>query len=372
MKVRQAIVMVGGKGTRLLPLTENRPKPILPVADRPCIWYLLRSLARAGIEEVILACGYKPGAMEILGDGSDLGIRIIYSYEDEPLGTAGAMKLAESRLDDVFVAANGDVFADIDVKAEIEKHLSTEADITIALTPVENPCEFGIARVDDELRITEFKEKPREEEVFSNLINAGVYVLNKDVLSRVPESSFFDFSKDLVPVIMGEGGRIQGYQLDGIWMDVGRPHDLLGANLSVADHEMKGWSDEQKESNRVSGPFYVGPGSSVRDSECRSTVVLHGSKVTGSKLQNVLVMKNCVVEEADLRNTILGEGCIVRKGARITDAVLADGMVVRKGEEIHGGRTVRSLLGALLLGAGPLLLDGDPVGVLVALDGLLP
>jgi len=372
MKVRQAIVMVGGKGTRLLPLTENRPKPILPVADRPCIWYLLRSLARAGIEEVILACGYKPGAMEMLGDGSDLGIRIIYSYEDEPLGTAGAMKLAESRLDDVFVAANGDVFADIDVKAEIEKHLSTEADITIALTPVENPCEFGIARVDDELRITEFKEKPREEEVFSNLINAGVYVLNKDVLSRVPENSFFDFSKDLVPLFMGDGGRVQGYQLNGIWMDVGRPHDLLGANLSVADNEMRGWSDEQKESNRVSGPFYVGPGSSVRDSDCRSAVVLHGSKVTGSKLQNVLVMKNCVVEEADLRNTILGEGCVVRKGARITDAVLADGTVVRKGEEIHGGRAVRSLLGALLLGAGPLLLDGDPVGVLVALDGLLP
>ena len=120
MKVRQAVVMVGGMGTRLRPLTENRPKPMLPVADRPCIWYLMRSLARAGIEEVILACGYKPGMMEALGDGSDLGIKIFYSYEDEPLGTAGAIKNVEGRLDDVFVAANGDVFADIDVREEID------------------------------------------------------------------------------------------------------------------------------------------------------------------------------------------------------------------------------------------------------------
>lgn len=340
MRVRQAIVMVGGKGTRLLPLTENRPKPILSVADRPCIWYLVRSLARAGIEEVILACGYKPGAMEELGDGSDLGIRIIYSYEDEPLGTAGAMKLAEKDLDEVFVAANGDVFADIDIRAEIDTHLSTGADITIALTPVENPCEFGIARVDEEHRIMEFKEKPRPEEVFSNLINAGVYVMNRDVLADVPEDTFFDFSKDLVPIVMSKGGRVQGFDITGIWMDVGRPHDLLGANLSVADNEMKGTSDTS--SNTVRGPFYAGPGTVVEGCDCSSAVILEGSKVTGSKLDHVLVMKNCVVEDADLRNTILGEGCIVKKGARITDAVLADGTVVRKGEDIHGGRIVRS------------------------------
>ena len=187
-KVRQAVVMVGGKGTRLLPLTETRPKIILPVADRPCLWYLLRSLARAGIEEVILACGYKSEQMrEAIGDGSDLGLSIIYSYEDEPLGTGGAMKLVEDRLDDVFVAANGDVFASIDVASEIREHIDSGASVTISLTPVDNPCEFGIARVQPDGRITEFKEKPKPEEVFSNLINAGVYVLNRSVLGYVPE-----------------------------------------------------------------------------------------------------------------------------------------------------------------------------------------
>lgn len=206
MKVRQAVIMVGGKGTRLLPLTETKPKPILPVADRPCIWYLVRSLARAGIEEVIMACGYKPGAMEELGDGGDLGVRIVYSYEDEPMGTAGAMKLIEDRLDDTFVAANGDVFADIDIGEEISRHVECGADITIALTPVDNPCEFGIARVADDGRILEFKEKPRPEEVFSNLINAGVYVMQRSMLADVPKGVFFDFSKDLVPIILAREG----------------------------------------------------------------------------------------------------------------------------------------------------------------------
>ncbi|MDO5862220.1 MAG: nucleotidyltransferase family protein, partial [Thermoplasmata archaeon] len=233
MSVKQAVVMVGGKGTRLLPLTETRPKIVLPVADKPCLWYLLRSLAMGGIEEVILACGYKSEIMRrTIGDGSDLGIHIEYSYEDEPMGTGGAMKLVEDRLDDTFVAANGDVFASIDVTGEIARHQETGAAVTIALTPVENPCEFGIARTDGEGRILEFKEKPKPEEVFSNLINAGVYILQRDVVTEIPENTFYDFSKDLVPKLMSEGRRIQGYEIDGIWMDVGRPRDLLRANLA--------------------------------------------------------------------------------------------------------------------------------------------
>jgi mannose-1-phosphate guanylyltransferase len=168
--VRQAVIMVGGKGTRLRPLTETKPKPILPVLDKPCLRYLIESLVDAGITEVILACGYRSDQMtEAIGDGSDLGITIEYSYEDEPRGTGGAIKLIEDRLDDTFVAANGDVFADISVKGEIEKHRETNAALTIALTPVKNPCEFGIARLDESDRILEFKEKPKPSALFPNL-----------------------------------------------------------------------------------------------------------------------------------------------------------------------------------------------------------
>ena len=339
-KVRQAVVMVGGKGTRLLPLTETRPKIILPVADRPCLWYLLRSLARAGIEEVILACGYKSEQMRAaIGDGSDLGLSIVYSYEDEPLGTGGAMKLVEDRLDDVFVAANGDVFASIDVASEIGEHIASGASVTISLTPVENPCEFGIARVQPDGRITEFKEKAKPEEVFSNLINAGVYVLNRSVLEYVPENTFFDFSKDLVPMLMADGHRIQGFQVSGIWMDVGRPHDLLGANLAVASAEY-GEVTWNLEGSDVEGPFYMGAGSSVVDSRLRDSVVLAGSKVSESDLNHVLVMRNCTVDGANLENTILGDGCSVGKGAVVRNAVLADRTVVGPGEVLDEGRKV--------------------------------
>ena len=338
-KVRQAVVMVGGKGTRLLPLTETRPKIILPVAGRPCLWYLLRSLARAGIEEVILACGYKSEQMrDAIGDGSDLGMSIVYSYEDEPLGTGGAMKLVEDRLDDVFVAANGDVFASIDVAAEISEHMESGASVTISLTPVENPCEFGIARVMDDGRITEFK-KPKPEEVFSNLINAGVYVINRSVLDYVPKGEFFDFSKDLVPRLMADGYRVQGYQVSGIWMDVGRPHDLLGANLAVAESEF-GDVEWDVQGSEVEGRFFMGEGASVKDSSVRDSVVLAGSSVRGSDLDRALVMDGCVVEGAKVVDSILGAGCRIGEGAKVSNAVLADGTVVTPGEVLDGGRRV--------------------------------
>lgn len=339
-KVRQAVVMVGGKGTRLLPLTETKPKIILPVADRPCLWYLLRSLARAGIEEVILACGYKSEQMrDAIGDGSDLGISIVYSYEDEPLGTGGAMKLVEDRLDDVFVAANGDVFASIDVGAEIEEHIRTDASVTIALTPVENPCEFGIARVQGDGRITEFKEKPKPEEVFSNLINAGVYVINRSVLGYVPEATFYDFSKDLVPRLMADGHRIQGYEVDGIWMDVGRPHDLLGANLSIAESEFSG-TDWDTPGSSISGRFYMGNGAEVIGSEVAESAILSGSSVRNSNLDGVLVMRGCNIEDASVSRSIIGDNCRICKGAKVVNAVLGDGTVVGEGMTVDGGRVV--------------------------------
>ncbi len=340
MAVKQAVVMVGGKGTRLLPLTENMPKILLPVADRPCLWYLLRSLADAGIKEVILACGYKSELMKrTIGDGSDLGISIEYSYEDEPLGTGGAMKLVEDRLDDTFVAANGDVFASIDVFGEIRVHRETGAAVTIALTPVENPCEFGIVRTDDEGRILEFKEKPKPEEVFSNLINAGVYVLQKDVLRNVPENTFYDFSKDLVPALMAEGRRIQGYEIDGIWMDVGRPHDLLGANLAIADAEYYG-RDWKAPGCGIDGSLYLGKNASVNGCMLTDAVILDDAILSHSSLDRVLVMSGCEVNGAKLTNTILGAGCIVGKGAEISNSVLADGTVVKAGEKIDQDRIV--------------------------------
>ena len=333
MKVRQAVVMVGGKGTRLRPLTNDRPKPILPVLDRPCLSYLVASLARGGIEKIFLACGYRSEKMAAaIGNGSKEGAEIEYSYEDVPAGTAGAIKLLEDELDETFVAVNGDVFADIDLKKEIEEHERSGASITMSLTPVDKPCEFGIARVDDTGRITEFKEKPKTEEVFSNLINAGVYVVNKDVLKFVPEGKMYDFSKELVMDLMSKGHRIQGHMMNGMWKDVGRPSDLYGANLAAAEKLYKGKAWDAVTGSKITGPFYLGPGGKVSGSRISSSVISKGSTITDSDVDGSLIMAGCDISGAFISGSILGEGCIVKKGAKIIDSVLADKTMVKSNE----------------------------------------
>jgi mannose-1-phosphate guanylyltransferase len=338
-KVKQAIIMVGGMGTRLRPLTNSRPKPILPVLDRPCLSYLVESFSKAGITEIILACGYRSEQMsEAIGDGSEWGISIEYSYEDEPMGTAGAIKLLEDRLDETFVMAFGDVFADMNLTEEIEEHFSSGADVTFALTPVPNPCEFGIARVDESGRITEFKEKPLPEEVFSDLISAGVFVMNRDLLSLVPSGRPFDFSKELMPLVMSTGRTVQSHILEGVWKDVGRPSDLLAVNMVMASRRFGdyAWPQSSVPGSSIIKPFYLGQGASAKDSAMSAVVLSEGCTVVGGKISNSLLFKGCSVEGAEISNSILGEGCTVGTGAVIISSVLGDGTVVEAGARVEG------------------------------------
>lgn len=336
-EVRQAVIMVGGMGTRLRPLTDTRPKPILPILDKPCLSYLIDSLVDAGITEIYLACGYRSQQLEeAIGDGTAQGIRILYSYEDEPRGTGGAIKMLVDRLDDVFIAANGDTFVDMDVKEEIALHSMYDAKVTIALTEVDNPCEYGIARVDEEMRISEFKEKPKLEEVFSNLVNAGVYILNKEIMDLVPADTFYDLSKDLFPILMERGDRIQGYKLKGVWRDVGRPKDLIGTNLVMATRKDKDffWGNKQLVDTEVNKPFYMGKDSIAKTSKISASVVSADCTVSGSQITGSLLMKGCKVENSKIENSILGENCVVGSNTKIINSVLGDGTIVEEGESI--------------------------------------
>ena len=330
MSVRQAVIMVGGRGTRLQPLTDTRPKPALPVLDVPCLKYLVKSFADAGIKQILLACGYRSEYLEkAVGDGSDLGVEITYSVEDHPLGTAGAMKSLESRLDEVFCAANGDTFADLDVNGLIADHLRSGASVTMTLTTTEHPTECGIVRLEEDGRISEFKEKPKAEEVFSNLINAGVYVVNRSVLSDVPEDTFFDFNKDLFPIITSKGGRLQGRILEGRWMDVGRPKDLIAVNQLMAGEV--GTGEGEMVRCDFTGNVFAGKGTTVSDSILESSVVLKGCTVQDTHLIGSLVMEDCKVKGAVIRDSIIGEGCVIGV-SNVTRSVLAPGTVVRDGE----------------------------------------
>jgi len=291
-------------------------------------------LVHGGIEHVILACGYRSEQIpSAIGDGSDRGILIEYSYESRPMGTAGAIKLLEDRLDDVFVAANGDVFADIDIGKEIDEHIRTGACVTISLTPVSNPCEFGIVRTDNGGRILEFKEKPKPEEVFSDLINAGVYVVDKDVLEFVPKDTMYDFSKDLVIDLLDKGYRIQGHRINGIWKDVGRPSDLLDANILMAERTDVAIKGKVSYSDVIL-PTYVGKGASVAGSRLSSSIVSENSEVMDSSLNRAMIMRSSKVSGSEISDSILGKGCVI-SDCKIRDAVLGDGTVA-SGKEIIG------------------------------------
>ncbi len=336
-EVRQAVIMVGGKGTRLLPLTLTRPKPAMPVLDKPFLKYLIESMADAGIEEIFLACGYKSDILaHAIGDGSDMGVRIIYSDEDTPLGTGGAIKRLEDRLDPVFLAANGDTLTSVDIAAQIREHFESGAAVTDSLSEVDDPSQAGVVRIDGDGRILEFQDKPKREEACSNLVNSGVYVVDKKVLEYIPKDTFYDFSKDLFPLLIEKGERLQGHMAKGVWVDIGRPHDLIRMNLVMADRLYRGhdWSDSAEDSV-LDGTVYLGDGTVVRSSKVSESVISKGCDVRSSYLSGTFVMEACRIYGARVENSILGEGCVLKKGCLVVDSVLKDGTVVDENRKIE-------------------------------------
>lgn len=336
-EVRQAVIMVGGKGTRLLPLTLTRPKPAMPVLDKPFLKYLIESMADAGIEEIFLACGYKSDVLaHAMGDGSDMGVRIIYSDEDTPLGTGGAIKRLEDRLDPVFLAANGDTLTSVDIAAQIREHFESGAAVTDSLSEVDDPSQAGVVRIDGDGRILEFQDKPKREEACSNLVNSGVYVVDKKVLEYIPKDTFYDFSKDLFPLLIEKGERLQGHMAKGVWVDIGRPHDLIRMNLVMADRLYRGhdWSDSAEDSV-LDGTVYLGDGTVVRSSKVSESVISKGCDVRSSYLSGTFVMGACRIDGARVENSILGEGCVLKKGCLVVDSVLKDGTVVDENRKIE-------------------------------------
>lgn len=294
MKVKQAVILVGGKGTRMRPLTDNCPKPLLPVLDKPCVCYLMDWFIDAGIKEIIFACGYKPETIEkIIGDGSDRGVKITYSYEDKPLGSGGAVKLIEDKLDDTFLMMNGDVFyTEFNVKKQVDEHFASGAAATISLASVEDPTQYGIVRMDSKGNITEFKDKPKPEEVFSNDINAGVYVLNKEILKFIEKDMFCDMSKEVFPLLIEKGYVLHGTRIDGEFIDVGRPQNLYDVNMIMAK-KLYGKSE------------YLGEGTKVLDSKIENSAIHKESVILNSTIVNSLILEKCIVNGMTINNSIV-------------------------------------------------------------------
>src|SRR6476660_7649743 len=269
----KAVVMAGGEGTRLRPLTSNQPKPMVPVVGKPCMEHILELLREHGMNEVIVTVAFLPQAIRsYFGQGETLAMEIGYSVEESPLGTAGSVRLAGKQLDETFLVISGDALCDVDLSALVAFHKEKGAAVTIGLKSVENPLEFGIVVTDEDGRVERFLEKPSWGQVFSDTINTGIYVLEPEVLRHVPGDRPYDFSKELFPLLLEMGRPIYGHVLDGYWQDIGNLEQFRQANFDALDGrvrldvpglQLRGnvWVSQEvdiEEVDGVVGPAFIG------------------------------------------------------------------------------------------------------------------
>jgi mannose-1-phosphate guanylyltransferase len=333
----QALILAGGEGTRLRPLTTTVPKPVVPLVDRPFIAFMLDWLRSHGVEDIVISCGHMAaGVRNVLGDGSAFGVRLRYVEEPVPLGTGGALKYAESLLDDRFFMLNGDVLTDLDLGAQLAQHERTGATATLALTPVEDPSNYGLVRTGEDGRVTEFVEKPAPDQIDTRNISAGAYVLERSVLDMLEHEQPASIERDVFPQLVGSG--LYGFVSDDYWLDIGTPEryleatfDILEGTVGTAFGERTGGAYvvvEQSVDNR--GRIIP---SALVEGDCR---IGEGARVGGRVVleQGVSIGANTTIERAVvLRGTEIGEnctlrGCIVCGGVRIGDNTRIEGMSV--------------------------------------------
>src|ERR1700759_2983900 len=230
----QAVILVGGEGTRLRPLTSTVPKPVVPLVDRPFIAFMLDWLVTHGIDDVIMSCGFLATSVRnVLGDGSAYGVRLRFVEEPDPRGTAGALKYASSMLDERFLMLNGDVLTDIDLTAQIAQHERTGAVGTLALAPVADPSAYGLVRLDADNAVREFVEKPSADQIDTNMISAGAYVLERSILEMVPADVNVSIEREVWPRLVGQG--LYGFPSDAYWLDIGTPERYLRGTFDIIE-----------------------------------------------------------------------------------------------------------------------------------------
>jgi mannose-1-phosphate guanylyltransferase len=334
----QAVILVGGQGTRLRPLTSNVPKPVVTLVDRPFIAFMLEWLIAHDIDDVIMSCGFlADGVRSVLGDGSDLGIRLRFVEEPEPRGTAGALKLAEPMLDERFLMLNGDVLTDIDLTAQIAQHEATGALGTLALVPVADPTAYGLVLLNDDRSVAEFIEKPSSDRVQTNLISAGAYVLERRILELVPPDRNVSIEREVWPRLIGEG--LYGYPSESYWLDIGTParylqgtFDIIEGNVVTAVRERLGsdWlaiDDGASVAGRVIPPALLERGVEIAEGAHVGSLVVLGEGVT--------VGAGATVERAViLQGTRIGPGCKLR------DCIVAGDCSIGAGTQISGGAVI--------------------------------
>lgn len=333
----QAIVLVGGEGTRLRPLTFGTPKPMVPIMNVPFLARTLERLHEVGIDDVILPAGYMPQAItEYFGDGSSLGMRITYVIEDEPLGTAGAIKNVESHITGPFFVLNGDVLTSLDLRAMMAYHREKGGMGVLHLIRVEDPSAFGCVVHDDDGRISRFVEKPAKGTEPTNEINAGTYLLEPGVLALIPPGRNVSIERETFPKLLAEGHALFAYTTNDYWIDLGRPEHYLSAHRDI----MSGALPLNVE------PGFSGPGIASLPRE--------------ALIEPVHAGENCFVDNSAQigPNVVLGDGCRIGAGAQLRDCVLWENVNVEDGAVLD--ETI--VAGGARIGAGAHIGRGSVIG----------
>lgn len=342
----RAVLMAGGSGTRLRPLTCDLPKPMVPILNRPIAEHIVNLLKRYQINEIIATLYYLPDVMrEYFRDGSDLGVQITYAVEeDKPLGTAGCVKNIAALLDETFMVISGDSVTDFDLNAAIEFHRQKQSKATLVLTRVPSPMEFGVVITDDQQRICRFLEKPSTSEIFSDTVNTGIYILEPEVLDYLPENEKTDFSKDLFPLLLEKGESMYGYVAEGYWCDVGTLDSYREAQYDALDRKVKldfayqeqsedfwlGKNTEVDPTARIEAPVMIGENCRIGPRARIEAGTIIGDNVT-------------VGSDADLKRPIICNGAIIGDECHLRACVIARGARVDRRAHILEGAVVGSL-----------------------------
>jgi mannose-1-phosphate guanylyltransferase len=355
-------IMCGGEGTRLRPLTFERPKPCIPIVNRPSIEHLVSHLSNMGFRDVVITLGYMGTAIEeALGDGSLFGTTITYVREKSKLGTAGSVKNAQKHLDGSdFLVVGGDHVTDLNVLEFYRAHKKEKAGISIGLISIDDPGEYGIAEIDVSYTIKRFKEKPAPGEIFSNLASTGMYVCSPSIFDHIPAGKRFDFARDLFPQLMEEGHPLKGWLARGNWTDVGSPHSLrqaerwmladmatttINGDLSMRGAHVNGPvelgdSVTLGKNSRIIGPVAIGAGTIIGDNVLigpytsigEKCIMRNNVKVFSSSIYNrVITGMNTTISGSIIDNdTHIGEGCSIEN-----DTVIGPRVVLRDNVVIH-------------------------------------
>ncbi len=302
----KAVIMSGGFGTRLRPLTCNIPKPMVPMMNKPMMQHIVSLLKRHGITDIVSTLFYQPESItSFFGDGSLFGITMQYRKAEADYGTAGSVRNAADFLDERFIVISGDVLTDFDLSKAIAFHEKKKAKATLVLTRAKNPLQFGVVITNSEGKITRFLEKPSWGEVFSDTINTGIYIIEPDVLQRIPFQQDFDFSKNLFPMLLEEDAGLYGYISDGYWRDVGNLNEYQEAHLDALDGLVQIDFEGKK-----TGNCYVGE---------KSTVLTAPENLQGT----VLIGNDCMIgAQVKIIRSVIGNNCIVEDGAVIRDSII--------------------------------------------------